>query len=1437
MAIHINSDKEKFRADKPRLIGDSELTVRGGTGANEKEILRTQLDTNTGLPRVGINRTGQRVNEVKIISGGSGYVSAPTVTIGAPTTGVQAQCSAFVFNGQVVSIAINEPGNGYTQAPSVSISGGGGAGASAEALLDTVDYELDINGAIRTSTSIISDTARILNLDIDNFVTPNAAFRAPSLKNFANNSGTLWSPNIILQENAYRYFGQNIYQALNSGQTGNSAPTHTDGIALNGEVQFKHIGFRVVDQNAYGYSTTPESGEFPRSITPLLGDRSDRIATTEYVLNLATNDVGGRIYVSQQIGSDLNDGRSAVNPVRTIKKAAQLAWSTPGVKETLIVSGGDYVEDNPISLPPDASVVGDNLRLVIIRPANPGKHIFKFGDKNYVIGVTYRDKIDSNGDPVATWDFAMVFDDKQRVLIDKEANGDFGTSWPIGHQIFGPDQFRVGFQNNTGLSTLVTGLQVVGVNTGARATISNVTFNTTTGASAYIDGTIDITLDSGSFVEGEQFNYVTSVQTGAQQSLTTSGTTAANKITYTTDPTSVIPPATYVYLSDVGNATFTPSAGYYQVATITPNDQNSPTAWEVSFVPLLGATGWTTVATASIETFLGNAQVETLNSSSLKSIRAEGEVVSVDEDYITSLPISRIDFSLQGDPSITTGGFQNDQFGNAEDLGGIVFYTNALVGRNNTHEFKEGQEILIEGLSTGSPDLSMLNGKQRIYKVLEDADGRCRRFVIPKKLPALTNANYDPGQFAIVKSFTKSITLSLLNSPNSFPVSSPVDRRYQDAVTFIRNNREFIADEVLGIINSQFARLHYSVYDIGAGGGNDFKIFIGLAEQEHTYVSGGTVTFNGNTVNVTDFVYDNTVTGNATVTIASPLAGLAEDSTIKLENLTLSCDAGQKIYPAYSAPSASGSDGDVQCKQDVIHFLNALTRDLEFGTNFNIIDAAKKYIVGGKVTYIEDEIVENVRAVEYARQLAIHAMRNWRIENGTPSDPIYQPLHSSVTRYFDDTVITATAGSPACANVASAIDTLSFLWVDVITNNASGTYLDAAYLISRNKNLIADQALIDTEAAYPLLQLNDVNQRKCRRDVRKVLDGLVKDLVLGGNDGILNAAESYFTGTALTGIQEAQRPATIYAFGRARLYAIAAMRNWTDGNTIEVTPTNSTYNSSSGELTVTFPNPTIPVNIGDRVAFKEDALNWSCTYNGTTANHPGPNETDPTYGKSFNIYNKVTTATDTIIYCNVGDAGAAAGVAHTFVSAISDGTIIIYNPTQLTSTIPKFEDWNILLDASAGAANTVLSPTNATYDGGTGLLELTVPSGHGVTTSNTVRIAENSITMTCGMDNNATEHSYPQVGQPAYGNNRPVTAVSTTTITVDVGQAGANTTFTPTNATYDPVSGLLVLTIGSHNLSLDEGIVIANDSLTFTCTMDGNQSQKTYPRAAVDYVS
>jgi len=1437
MSFHINSDKEKIRGVNPKLIGDNEATIRIGTGADEKEVLRTELDPTTQLPRVGINRTGQRVNNIVLQTNGSGYTVNPTVTIGPPNVagGIQALASAFIFNGKVTTIAVNNPGSGYTQAPLVTISEGGGSGCTAIAELDTVDFELDINGAIRTSTSIISDTARILNLDIDNFVTPDANFRGPNLKTYMNNTGTLWSANVIIQKNQYRYFGANVYQALNTGQTGSEAPEHLDGVVTNGSVDFKHIGFRVNDPNEFRYNDTGDAGVFPRSITPLLGDRSDKIATTEYVLNLATNDVGGRIYVSQQIGSDLNDGRSAVNPVRTIKKAAQEAWKTPGVKETIIVSGGDYVEDNPISLPPDCSIVGDNLRLVIIRPANPGKHIIKFGDKNYVIGVTYRDQIDSNGDAVATWDFAMVFDDKQRVMLDVEANGDFGTSFPVGHQIFGPQQFRVNFQNNTGLATLTSGLIVKGVNTGSRAKIFDVVFATTTGASAYVSGTIDVQLQSGSFVEGEQFSYITSAGAGSVINLAITGQQGLNTLRFSQDPTGTIPGGTVVQLVGTPSSGL-PFTGFYEVASIDTT-QSASNIWDVTFFPILNAPTWD--ATGVGGTYLINqatAQTETVDTTAIKSIRAEGEVVSVDEDYTTTLPISRLDFSLQGDPSIATGGFQNAQFGNAEDLGGVVFYTNALVGRTNTHEFKEGQEILIENLPTSNPDLSVLNGKQRIYKVLEDADGRCRRFVIPKKLPAITDANLDPGQFATVKNFSKVVTLSLLNSPNTFPISTPVERRFQDACVFLRNNREFIADEVVGRINRQFAKDYYQVSEI-TGGGDTFKVFLGQTPVTHTYVSGGTVKFENATVNITNFVYDNIVTGYATITVDAALTTLVEDDTVKLADILLSCEAGQKLYPSYSSPTSgdnTGSDGDEQCRQDVIHFVNALVRDLEFGSNFNVIEAAKKYILGGEIAYIKDEIVQNFRAIEYARELCIYAMRNWRTGDGTPTDPIYTPVYSSVTRYFDDTVITATAGTPACADVKSAIDTLSFLWVDIITKNQNGTYLDAAYLIERNKYLIADQALRDTLGQFPLFALDNTNERKCKRDLGITLSNLAKDLTFGGNENIVVAAESYFTSTALTGIPEAQRAETIYAYQRAKTYAIAAMRNWTDGSYIDLTPTNAIYDASTGSLDVIFPDPLIAPSVGDRIAFKEEAIAFSCTYNNVTETHSSPLRTDANYGKSHAITNVQSSGGVTTVTCNVGDAGAASGSAHTFVSAVTDGTIIVYNPTVLSSPIPKFEDWNILPDPNAGVPVAQYTPSTATYNPANGDFIMTV-TGHSVTTSNSISLSPESFTFTCAMDGNATEHSLPQSGQVAYGNALVVTATTADTFTINVGASGPDQQWTPTDATYDPATGALVLTIGSgHGLSIGEGVVLDDDSLSFTCTMDGNTDTKTYPRSGHD---
>ena len=56
--------------------------------------------------------------------------------------------------------------------------------------------------------------------------------------------------------------------------------------------------------------------------------------------------------------------------------------------------------------------------------------------------------------------------------------------------------------------------------------------------------------------------------------------------------------------------------------------------------------------------------------------------------------------------------------------------------------------------------------------------------------------------------------------------------------------------------------------------------------------------------------------------------------------------------------------------------------------------------------------------------------------------------------------------------------------------------------------------------------------------------------------------------------------------------------------------------------------------------------------------------------------------------------------------------------------------------------------------------------------------------------------------------------------------------FTPHGATYDATTGELVLQIANHGLSNGDRVKITDDALTFTCDMDGNTVQNTYPRAS-----
>jgi hypothetical protein len=89
------------------------------------------------------------------------------------------------------------------------------------------------------------------------------------------------------------------------------------------------------------------------------------------------------LYVTKD-GSDTNTGKKLGDAKATISGA--VAISTAGT--VIKVSAGTYIENNPITLPDQVSIVGDSLREVTITPQNTGD-LFYVGAGNYVAEMSF----------------------------------------------------------------------------------------------------------------------------------------------------------------------------------------------------------------------------------------------------------------------------------------------------------------------------------------------------------------------------------------------------------------------------------------------------------------------------------------------------------------------------------------------------------------------------------------------------------------------------------------------------------------------------------------------------------------------------------------------------------------------------------------------------------------------------------------------------------------------------------------------------------------------------------------------------------------------------------------------------------------------------------------------------------------------------------------
>ena len=250
MSFQINTDQQRIEASGSKATGDWINATYSRTAAGVGNIVSVAHGI-IGSDKFYIDFTsGGEVDGVftvtKVDDDNLSFVgSANSVITAGATLAYKRVRSLSIQGDESLEISV---GTGALEKDAIFINKNAQENVRVGVNTNNPEFELDVEGQIRTTRSIISDTAQVTNLDIDTIINPALNLRAPNLINFEDTDVT--------------------------------SPT---------------------------FGTT----FFPTADTPPLSDQSRRVATTDFVYQVATNDTGGRVYVSQTIGSDLNDGRSA----------------------------------------------------------------------------------------------------------------------------------------------------------------------------------------------------------------------------------------------------------------------------------------------------------------------------------------------------------------------------------------------------------------------------------------------------------------------------------------------------------------------------------------------------------------------------------------------------------------------------------------------------------------------------------------------------------------------------------------------------------------------------------------------------------------------------------------------------------------------------------------------------------------------------------------------------------------------------------------------------------------------------------------------------------------------------------------------------------------------------------------------------------------------
>ena len=214
-------------------------------------------------------------------------------------------------------------------------------------------------------------------------------------------------------------------------------------------------------------------------------------------------------------------------------------------------------------------------------------------------------------------------------------------------------------------------------------------------------------------------------------------------------------------------------------------------------------------------------------------------------------------------------------------------------------------------------------------------------------------------------------------------------------------------------------------------------------------------------------------------------------------------------HPTFVNPNSE------KCKRDIGHFIDAISLDVHTGENYYSIEFLKQYFdaTGSSLTPngLSGEVSESITAFNKARDLMKSAITNQL----TVKDLTLTP----------DPITGSNTDPNSCADVQTNIDNL----VGIVT-----FYLD--------------QGSLNLPVPLPAVTsgITASGETKCKRDIGYIIDAVVLDLFVGGNENIIDATKSYFNGNLNALISNGlagEVPESVTAFNKARDMMNLALNN------------------------------------------------------------------------------------------------------------------------------------------------------------------------------------------------------------------------------------------------------------------------------------------------------